>query len=84
MSDLVLAIDQGTTGTTALLVDERVQVVAKANVPFPNHYPRPGEVEHDVEEIWVSVGDAVTAALAAAGVGADRIACVGITVSVEG
>jgi glycerol kinase len=79
VSDLVLAIDQGTTGTTALLVDERVQVVARANMPFPNHYPRPGEVEHDVEEIWVSVGEAVTTALAAAGVGADRVACIGIT-----
>ena len=42
MTDCVLAIDQGTTGTTALLLDENVEVVASANVEFPNHYPQPG------------------------------------------
>ena len=51
MTDCVLAIDQGTTGTTALLLDKSVAVIAQANVEFPNHYPAPGHVEHDVEEI---------------------------------
>lgn len=79
MGDLVLAIDQGTTGSTALLIDEHVAVLAKVNVEFPNHYPQPGHVEHDVSEIWQSVAQAVTGALAQAGVSADRIAAVGIT-----
>ena len=62
MTNCVLAIDQGTTGTTALLLDKDVSVIAQANVEFPNHYPAPGQVEHDVEEIWTSVEAAVSAA----------------------
>lgn len=80
MSDrLLLAIDQGTTGSTALLVDETISVVAKHNVEFPNHYPQPGHVEHDVEEIWTSIAQAVEGALAKAGRSADAIAAIGIT-----
>ena len=67
MTDCVIAIDQGTTGTTALLLDQSVSVIASANVEFPNHYPMPGHVEHDVTEIWTSIEQAVTAALAKAG-----------------
>ncbi|MGC6492705.1 MAG: FGGY family carbohydrate kinase, partial [Myxococcota bacterium] len=58
MDGLILGLDQGTTGTTALLVDQQVGVVAKHNVEFPNHYPKPGWVEHDTEEIWTSVAQA--------------------------
>lgn len=79
MGDLVLAIDQGTTGTTALIIDSSIRVLARKNVEFPNHYPRPGWVEHDVEEIWRSVGEAVLGALVDADVDAHRIAAVGIT-----
>lgn len=79
MGDLVLAIDQGTTGTTAMLIDPSIRVLASVNVEFPNHYPQPGHVEHDVQEIWQSVGQAVAGALSRADVGADRIAAVGIT-----
>lgn len=79
MGDLVLAIDQGTTGTTAMLIDASVHVLASHNVEFPNHYPQPGHVEHDVEEIWKSVGQAVQGALSKAGVTADRIAAIGVT-----
>ena len=74
MGDLILAIDQGTTGSTALLVDSAVNVLASHNVEFPNHYPQPGHVEHDVEEIWTSIAGAVEGALAKARVSADRIA----------
>ena len=77
MTHCVLAIDQGTTGTTALLLDENVAVIAQANVEFPNHYPAPGHVEHDVEEIWASVEAAVTAALAK--VSDVEIVAIGIT-----
>ncbi len=79
MGDLVLAIDQGTTGTTALLIDDHVRVVAKCIVEFPNHYPQPGHVEHDLVQIWTSVGQAVVGALNAAGVDGDRVAAIGVT-----
>ena len=52
---LLLAIDQGTTGTTVLLVDGSGEVVDRAYREFPQHFPRPGWVEHDAEEIWQSV-----------------------------
>ncbi len=79
MSDLVLAIDQGTTGTTALLLDASVRVVGTHNVEFPNHYPKPGHVEHDTAEIWASVASAVTGVLEKTGTGASQIAAIGIT-----
>lgn len=78
-ADLVLAIDQGTTGSTALLVNRTTRVVASKNVEFPIHYPKPGHVEHDTAEIWGSVGAAVGGALAMAGVDGSRIAAIGIT-----
>jgi len=79
MSDLVLAIDQGTTGSTALLLNRDVRVVASHNVEFPNHYPQPGHVEHEVEVIWASSGVAVAGALEKASASAGQIAAVGIT-----
>ena len=79
MGDLILAIDQGTTGTTALIIDHDVRVVASHSVEFPNHYPRPGEVEHDPDEIWTSVAQAVSGAMAKQGVTPDRLAAIGIT-----
>ncbi len=54
---MILTIDQGTTGTTALLVDENGAVQAKAYRDFKQYYPRPGWVEHDAEEIWQTVLD---------------------------
>jgi glycerol kinase len=76
---LVLAIDQGTTGSTALLIDDAIRVVARCNVEFKNHYPQPGHVEHDPAEIWASIEAAVTGALAAAGRSASDIAAIGVT-----
>jgi len=52
---LILSLDQGTTGTTALLVDEAGQVRGRAYREITQHYPRPGWVEHDAEEIWQTV-----------------------------
>jgi glycerol kinase len=79
MPDLVLAIDQGTTGTTALLLDSNVRVVGTHNVEFPNHYPQPGHVEHDTAEIWASVRAAVTGVLEKTGIATSRIAAIGVT-----
>jgi len=52
---LILAIDQGTTGTTCLAVDDELKVHARGYRELPQHFPRPGWVEHDPEEIWESV-----------------------------
>jgi glycerol kinase len=72
----ILAIDQGTTGTTAVLYDHSGRSVAQAYREIPQHYPQPGWVEHDPEAIWQSV--VATATEATAGrVG--KVAAVGIT-----
>jgi glycerol kinase len=70
---LILAIDQGTTGTTCLVVDDELGVHRRGYAELPQHFPRPGWVEHDPEEIWQSV----LAAAAAAGL--DDVDTVAIT-----
>jgi glycerol kinase len=60
---LVLAIDQGTTGTTCLLVDEELEVRGRGYAALPQHFPQAGWVEHDADEIWQSVLDAAAQAL---------------------
>lgn len=75
----VLAIDQGTTGSTALVLDPGAEVVGRASAEFAQHYPRPGWVEHDPDELWRSVQDVAAAALADAGVAAGDLAAIGIT-----
>jgi glycerol kinase len=77
VQDLILAIDQGTTGTTVLLLDAARVVRARGYRELPQIYPRPGEVEHDPEAIWASVTGAI--ADATAGVDAGRIVAIGIT-----
>ncbi|TRO80240.1 glycerol kinase GlpK [Trichloromonas acetexigens] len=79
MSQYILAIDQGTTGTTALLIDRDLQVRGKTTVDFPQHYPQPGWVEHDPEEIWFSVIQAIRRVLGQSGIGGTEIAAIGIT-----
>jgi len=78
-SSLVMAIDQGTTGTTVLIIDHDGQVAARGYAEIPQHYPKPGWVEHDGHEIWESVRTAAGKALAAGDGLAARIASVGIT-----
>lgn len=79
MGELILAIDQGTTGSTALVLDPLGNARGRANVEFPQHFPRPGWVEHEPEEIWASVRAAVERALAAAGAKGSDLAAIGIT-----
>ena len=79
MSGFLLSIDQGTTGSTAMLLSPDGEVLGRANHEFPQHFPRPGWVEHDVEEIWKSVADAVRDAIEAAGVA--PAACLGIGIT---
>jgi glycerol kinase len=59
---VILAIDQGTTGTTCLVVDDELNVHRRGYAALPQHFPRPGWVEHDPEEIWQSVLAAASAA----------------------
>lgn len=75
----ILAIDQGTTGSTALVMDTHGRTLGRANREFTQHFPQPGWVEHDPEEVWQSVVDSVREALAAAAVRGEQIGAVGIT-----
>jgi glycerol kinase len=77
MRDLVMGLDQGTSGTTALVVDRGLRVQGKATVGFPQHFPEPGWVEHDPEEVWKSVLGAIQAAMD--GLDPLRLAALGIT-----
>ncbi len=75
----VLAIDQGTTGSTVLLFDHQAKVVGRAYREVTQHYPEPGWVEHDAQEIWDGVRDAIGECLRNAGVEARAVAAIGIT-----
>ncbi len=82
MSDIILALDQGTTGTTVLALDAATfEVRGRKTVDVPQHFPGPGQVEHDPEEIWSGVVAAINGALASTGL-ADagaRVRAIGIT-----
>jgi glycerol kinase len=75
----LLAIDQGTTGTTVVLLGTDGRVLARATREFPQHFPHSGWVEHEPEEIWQSVLDAVGAAVAQARVKISDCAAIGIS-----
>jgi len=79
MSGFLLSIDQGTTGSTAMLLSPAGKVLGRANHEFRQHFPKPGWVEHDVEEIWKSVAQAVQDAVEQAGVTATDCLGIGIT-----
>ncbi|HYJ81521.1 MAG TPA: glycerol kinase GlpK [Allosphingosinicella sp.] len=78
MGDLILVIDEGTTSTRAMLFGHDGACLATEQRDLTQHYPRPGWVEHDAEEIWASSLACARGAVAAAG-GAGRVAAVGIT-----
>jgi glycerol kinase len=75
--DLLLAIDQGTTGTTSLVMDTEGRTLARKTVEFAQHYPEPGWVEHEPEAILASVSESIADVLGR--VDAGRIAGIGIT-----
>lgn len=77
MRDVVLAIDQGTTGTTVLAVDRQLQVIASANCEFRQIFPKPGWVEHDLDDIWSATAKALGSVLA--DVDGGRVGAIGIT-----
>ena len=75
----VLAIDQGTTSTRSIVFDERGRVVALARRELAQHYPEPGWVEHDADDIWRDALSTAREAIDRSGVGALGIAAIGIT-----
>ena len=75
----VVAIDQGTTGSTVLVLDEALRVVGRDTREFRQIYPQPGWVEHDPDDIWTSVESALAGALGRAKVAPESVAAVGIT-----
>jgi glycerol kinase len=76
---VILAIDQGTTGTTCLVVDEKLRIAGRGYRELRQSYPRPGWVEHDPVEILRSVHEAAADAFRAAGIAAADLDAVGIT-----
>lgn len=79
MADYLLAIDQGTTSSRAILFDRDGHVIRVAQREFPQHFPHDGWVEHDPEDIWDTVLSTCREAVETSGVALDEIAGVGIT-----
>ncbi|MBB96002.1 MAG: glycerol kinase [Rhodobacteraceae bacterium] len=75
----VIAIDQGTTSTRAIVFDGKMRAVATAQQEFPQYYPASGQVEHEPEEIWDSVVTTLRGAVGKAGLSGAEIAGIGIT-----
>src|SRR3979411_1815833 len=75
----ILAIDQGTTGTTCLVFDEQAELIGRARGAFQQHFPKPGWVEHDIAEIWTVTQAVAGEALADAGIVPGELEAVGIT-----
>ena len=79
MSGYILAIDQGTTSTRAILFDGAMKVAGVSQQEFPQHFPSSGWVEHDPEDLWRTSVETARAALAKAGISASALAGVGVT-----
>lgn len=79
MKNRILTIDQGTTGTTVLLIDAALSVEARVTLEFPQIYPQSGWVEHDPETIWLTVVRAIAGVLEQSGADPASIAAIGIT-----
>ncbi|MBI6629453.1 glycerol kinase GlpK [Pontibaca salina] len=75
----ILAIDQGTTSTRALLFDAAFQVVATSQEEFPQHFPRSGWVEHDPDDLWTKTAGSCRKVIERAGIDARDIVAIGIT-----
>jgi len=76
---VILAIDQGTTGTTCMVFDSRAELIGRAYREFGQHFPRPGWVEHDASEIWEVTHAVAGEALSDAGLRPGDLEAVGIT-----
>ncbi|MFO1127429.1 MAG: glycerol kinase GlpK [Rhodospirillales bacterium] len=79
VAEYVLAIDQGTTGSTVLIFDRDAHVIGRAYSEFTQYFPKPGWVEHDPEEIWTVTLGVIEAAIKKAGIDASALNAIGIT-----
>ena len=79
MEQYILAIDQGTTSTRAILFDHETHIVGSSQKEFTQYFPQPGWVEHDANEIWLSVLFVMMDAVRAAGIRPEQVAAIGIT-----
>ncbi|SPE59986.1 glycerol kinase [Verrucomicrobia bacterium] len=79
MEKYILAIDQGTTSSRAILFDHAGSIKSVAQREFKQFYPQPGWVEHDANEIWATQAGVVAEAIAGAGISAKELAAIGIT-----
>ena len=79
MKQYVIALDQGTTSSRAILFDQEQNIVGLAQKEFTQHYPHPGWVEHDPMEIYSSQYGVLMEVLAQSGIDAKEIAGIGIT-----
>ena len=77
--EYIMAIDQGTTGSRAMVVNSKGEVVSNAYKEFPQIYPMPGWVEHDPEVIWETTLSVMKQSMDKADVGSDNIRAIGIT-----
>ena len=79
MEQYILAIDQGTTSSRAIIFNREGEIVSSAQKEFNQYFPKAGWVEHDANEIWISVVSVYMEAIAKVGVKAEQIAAIGIT-----
>ena len=79
MSNLIIALDQGTTSSRTIIFDQNYQIVEQAQQEFTQHFPEDGWVEHDAMDIWNTTLATAKQAMASAGVTAKDIAAIGIT-----
>ncbi|MFT6633069.1 MAG: glycerol kinase [Bacteriovoracaceae bacterium] len=80
MSDFILSIDQGTTGTTSLLIDSKtLELVDKVNLEFPQIFPKPSWVEHNLNDIWSTVEKSIKKVLKKNNISPTQIKSIGIT-----
>ncbi|MBC8479737.1 MAG: glycerol kinase GlpK [FCB group bacterium] len=75
----ILAIDQGTTGSTVLIINHTFEICGRAQLEFTQYYPKPGWVEHDPQELWTVTMMVVKSALQDAGISPSEILGIGIT-----
>ena len=78
----IVALDQGTTSSRAVVMDHDANIVSVSQREFEQIYPKPGWVEHDPMEIWASQSSTLVEALAKADINSDQIAAIGIIVAV--
>ncbi|MCR9084728.1 MAG: FGGY family carbohydrate kinase, partial [Cyclobacteriaceae bacterium] len=75
----IMALDQGTTSSRAIIFDKQGQIVSVAQKEFKQHFPKQGWVEHDPVEIWTSQSSVMIESLVNKGISVDQIAAIGIT-----